>query len=783
MVLVPLPGGQQFADIPDQEEQPPGVFVTLSDEPTVDPSTGALKTETDDGGVVIDLSGGASKKNKAAAEADFNANLAEYIDNSELQRIGEELLEGIASDDQSRQEWIQTRSSGISALGFKIEEARGDAAASNAPVEGMSTVRSTLLPEAVIRFQAAAAAELYPAEGPVKVRNDTPPDARLAAARGGQALPQPQEPPDEIDFDVLAAALEQDLNHYLTVIDKGYRPDSERMLFWCGFGGSGFKKVYYDPVKRMPLSRSVDANDLIISNAANELDDAVRVTHRILMNKSQLIRMQIAGVYRKMPDLTTPPPSTEQNLIQEKIAEIQGFQPRQQRPEDVPYTIYECYASLNIQGFEHKDADGEETGLFCPYKVTIEKDSRQILEIRRMWTDGDDYCLPRRVFVRFPFVDAMGIYGIGLLQILGNANRALTGALRMVLDAGMFSSFPGFLYSDAVARQDTNEMRVPPGGGKKINTGNQPIQSMVMPLPYKDPSNGLLMLMKQVEDDGQRIGGTAELQVAEGRMEAPVGTTLAMVEQATKILSAVHIRLHAAQAEELQLLKELFREDPSALWRQNKKPARPWVEDEFIQALDNCDIVPAADPNTPSRMHRIMKAQAVKLLQQQNPMLYDVRAVDTHLLWVLGVDPQTIMVTPEQYVQAQAAQAQQGQEGQDPSKMAAVQLRAQEMQQEQQAKAAQMAAEAQQSAQTGQQRMQEVQLESADRSADRLSKERIAAMGQQTEQLKLQATLAQQQEQIKHQQQMASQQNGLGGAGGGENPTNIHVLPFGLPPS
>ena len=754
MPLQPLPGGQAFSEQPETTDLPEGKIITLGDiPPTVDPASGAMKIETDGGSVMIDLN--PFRPSKTIDESDFDSNLAEIITPTEQDRIANEVLEGIAADDQSRQEWVQNRARGIDMLGFKLEQPRDDAGSSTAPLEGMSTVRHTLLPEAVIRFQAAAAAELLPAEGPVKVRNDEPPRVNndpLTAADG----------PPPVDMDVLAAALEKDMNHYLTVVDKGYRPDTERMLFWCGFGGSGFKKVYWDPVKRMPISRSVDANDLIVSNAANELDDALRVTHRIYMNKSTMVRMQIAGVYRGMPDV--PMPSTDPNQIEEKVAEVQGFQPRQQRPDDVPFMVYECYTNLIVQGDEHRDEDGNLTGLPLPYRVTVEKDSRRVLEIRRMWKQEDPMCMPRRVFVRFPFIDAMGIYGVGLLHVLGNADRALTTAWRIMLDTGMFANFPGFMYSDSVARQNTNEFRVPPGGGVKINTGGQPISNFVIPLPYKDVGQGLMQLCNAIEQDGQRLGGTAELQVGEGRQDAPVGTTMAMIEQATKILAAVHIRLHAAQSEEFMLLKDLLREYPEALWQNNKRPARKWEADEFQSALDCCDMVPAADPNTPSRMHRIMKAQALLMLMQAAPTLYNARAVHEHLLKVLGApSPDIIMTTPQEQQQMEQAQQQQmmaakgGQGGaaNDPSKLLAIQQRAQQTAAEAQQHQQEMAMDAAQQARADQARFNEIKQESADRAADRQSREQVAMTQQETERLRLQAT----QEQHQAKLQLQAQQN------------------------
>jgi len=708
----------------------------------IDPGSGAAKTANEDGSVTIDLNPAKPTKQSPTAH---DANLAEHMEAMDLSRIGGDLLQAIEADNNSRQQWLNTRAKGIDMLGFKIEEPRGDAGASTSPVEGMSTVRHPLLAEAVIRFQANAAAELLPAEGPVKVRDDsnvppTPapsppapqgaPPAPTSSAPGtpqpGMGSTQPAKEPSGLPpvtrFD-LAEALEKGFNHILTVVDKGYRPDTERMLFWVGFGGCGFKKVYHCPIRRMPISRSVDAADLIVSDAANDINDAGRITHVQRMRKSTMVRMQIAGVYRQIAS-NLPQPQEQPNAVEQKIAVIQGFNANPQRPEDMDYTIYECYCELDLPGFEHEDEDGNPTGLALPYRVSIDKDSREILEIRRNWREDDPNCLSKQVFVKYPFRPTFGFYDTGLLQLLGNSDRALTGAWRLALDAAMFSNFPGFIYSDVLGRQLTNEFRVPPGGGVKINTGGKPISDVVMALPYKDVSNGMALIIKAIEEGGQRLGGTAELQVAEGRQDAPVGTTLAMIEQATKMLAAVHIGLHAAQAEEFQLLKERYKEDPEAFWRHGQTPAKQWEVEEFLAALNDYDMVPAADPNTPSHMHRIMKAVAIKQLQMANPQLYDGRAVDTLILRMIGINPTGLFSDP--------SQQQQGPSPQDMAALAKLQLQQQELQ----LKASQAAADQKSQENQDNARMNEVGTESADRAADRQSRERVAQTRDRMEQTK-----------------------------------------------
>jgi hypothetical protein len=263
--------------------------------------------------------------------------------------------------------------------------------------------------------------------------------------------------------------------------------------------------------------------------------------------------------------------------------------------------------------------------------------------------DKDDKLPETRAnFVKYTFVPGLGFYDIGLLHILGNTTNAITAAWRELLDAGMYSNFPGFLFADTGARQNSNIFRVPPGGGAPIKTGGVPISQAVMPLPYKEPSQALMALVGDIATTGMRIGGTSEQQVGEGRADAPVGTTLAMIEQATKILNSVHKRLHASQAEEFRLLFDVFREHPESFWQRNKKPAHPWDENNFLKALDDCDLVPQADPNTSSHSQRMMKVAALKQLQAANPSLYDAVAIDKMALTAIGFsNPEQFMAPPE----------------------------------------------------------------------------------------------------------------------------------------
>jgi len=575
-----------------------------------------IVTELPDGSVAVDLSPKVDE-----GETKHYDNLAMRMDQSELGRIGEQLIDAIEADDQSRAEWLQTRARGLELLGLKLEEPKGDVGSTSAPVEGMSVVRHPLLLESVLMAWANARAELLPADGPVKVKDV------------GQRSPQSDE---------LADCLEKDFNFYLTKKAKEYYPDTDRMLLMTVFGGSGFKKVYMDPMRRRPVSESIDAQDLIVNNAATDLANAGRITQRIKMRPAIMKRMKFLGVYR---DIELTPPTPQNTVVDLKEANIEGIDIQSTRQEDREHTIYECYCELDLDRFAPRHLRNK--GLLLPYRVTIDKDSREILELRRNWDEDNEDCDPRTTFVHYPYIRGFGLYGWGLLHLLGNSASALTAAWREALDTGMFANFPGFLVAKLAARQQTNEMRVAAGSGVVVDTQGMPINQAVMPLPYKDITPGLLGMMDKVTQAAQRVGGAAEIKVGEGKQDAPVGTTIALIEQATKVESAVHKNMHQAQSEEFELLLDLFREEPEAFWRGNKRPATDWDKERFLAAVDTYGIVPVADPNTPSHLHRLMKATAVKQLQSASPALYDPKAVDLQVLKIMGWEnPESLFAPP-----------------------------------------------------------------------------------------------------------------------------------------
>jgi hypothetical protein len=574
-----------------------------------------VSVEGDDGSIVINIDGQPVDPEEEEREQQSDGwfdNLVDDIDAGELSTIVDDLIRGVEDDLESRHEWIENRAQGIKLLGLTIEV--GSGTGSGDDMAGISKVRHPLLQEAVLRFQANARSELLPTDGPVKIRDDST-----------DGTP---------DRDEVADALEKDFNHYLTTVAREYYPDTDRMLLMLGFGGLSFKKVYFCPLRNRPVSESVDAEDLIVGAKATDLATASRVTHRVWLKPSTVRRLQLLGVYKDI-DLE-PAKLPDPDAAKQAKEDQQGVRDVTNDPAHRNREIYEVYCELDIPGFEHKKGN-KPTGLEIPYRVTIDVTSRTVLSIVRNYDENTDL-LPeaRETFVQYTFIPGFGFYGIGLLHILGNTTNAITAAWREMLDAGMFANFPGFLFADAGGRQNTNEFRVPPGGGAPVKTNGGDIRAAIMPLPYKEAGPGMMQLVENMAQTGMRVGGTSEMQVGEGRADAPVGTTLAMIEQAMKVLNSVHKRMHAAQAHEFQLLKDCFKEHPESFWERTKKPTIKWNEEVLLKALDDNDLVPQADPNTSSHAQRVMKIMALKQLAMSNQQAYDMIAVDKAAMLAMG---------------------------------------------------------------------------------------------------------------------------------------------------
>ena len=603
-----------------------GISVVIGDDEAdpvrIDPVTGTVEHDQADGSVIVEL----DKVRKNREGQAFDANLAEKMDENELSRIGNELHQAISDDHDSRGNWLEIRARIIDFCGLQIKEPRANVGDTSAAVEGMSTVTNPLLLEGILKGWANAQAELLPSEGPAKIDE------------------QDHETPQS---DELAEALERDFNYYLTVTATEYYPDTSHMLLWGVYlGGSGFKKIYRCPMRRRPVSESVSPENLIVSDTMKDMRSCARITHQIEMRQSVMQRMKLLGAYRDTPATTPPPPTS--TAVAQAVAGVQGTNPSpsSKREADRPYTLWECQCELDLPDYAPTGFKGE--GIPLPYLVTLDKDSREVLAIRRDWNEDDEDAQRKRLYVKYPYVPGPGFYGTGLGHILGNCSAAMTAAWREALDAGMFANFPAFLLAKLGGRQNTSDYRLAAGTGTAIETNGMPIGNVVTNLPYRDVTSGLLTLIDKITAQAKELGGVADIPASEGVANVPVGTMLASIEQATKVMSAAHKGMHQAQAEELQMLVDLFRDHPEDFWKGNKKCKGFWDEAKFRAALENCSLVPRSDPNTPSHIHRVAKALA--LVQMLNsPALAQVmsaKEVALRALAVLREDPTNLIVDP-----------------------------------------------------------------------------------------------------------------------------------------
>lgn len=591
----------------------------------VDPLTGTVETDQPDGGVVVQLDARKPKSDDDGGDEWFE-NLADDMDRMKLGVIANELIDGISADDSSRADWLGTAARGLDLLGIKLENPGASVGDSSSGIEGMSKVTNPLLLEALLKGWANAQAELLPAEGPMKV---TVQDS------------------DSEEQGVLAESLERDMNHWFTKIAAEYYPDTSHMLLWgTYFKGCGFKKVYRCPMRRRPVSESVDAKDLIVSDTTKDLRACSRITHQIAMRPSVMRRMQFIGAYRNVT-LTQPTPVP--NAIDAKIAGIQGTQASPSRPEDQSYNLYETQCELDLDEFIPRGSQFKGEGIPLPYLVTIDKDSREVLSLRRDWNEDDDQAERRRMYVKYPYVPGPGFYGTGLLNILGNCSAAMTAAWREALDTGMFANFPAGLIAKLGGRQNSSSFRLAPGEFSPIETNGQPIGQVIMGLPFKDVTPGLLSLIDKIIQQAGGLGGAADIPTAEGIQNVPVGTMLAQIEQATKVIAAAHKGMHTAQSEEFDLIVNLFRENPQDFWRSNKVCPRDfWDEQKFLSAINDHQLVPKSDPNVPSHIHRVSKALALVQLigiPQFTPLM-SAKETLLRCLRVIREDPDGLVIDP-----------------------------------------------------------------------------------------------------------------------------------------
>ena len=554
-------------------------------------------SENEDGSVDINFD---PNQIDTSLSADHGANLAEFLPDDVLGRLGSTLYQNYQDYKNSRKDWERSYREGLDLLGFKYDNR-------TEPFQGASGATHPVLAEAVTQFQSLAYKELLPADGPVRTQIL------------GLATPDKEQQSQRVkDF----------MNYQLMDRMKEYEPEFDSMLFHLPLAGSTFKKVYYDEVEQRAVSKFVPADDLIVPYTATSLDDAESIIHRIRISDNDLRKQQVAGFYR---DIDLKPGPLNESEIERKERELQGE--TKGREEDI-FNILECHTNLDLEGFEDIDENEEQTGIKLPYIITIEENSREILSIRRNYEAGDFKKNKIQYFVHFKFLPGLGFYGFGLIHMIGGLSRTATSALRQLLDAGTLSNLPaGFKQRGIRIRDDAQSIQ--PGEFRDVDAPGGNIRDSFMMLPFKEPSQTLLQLMGVVVSAGQRFASIADLQVGEGNQQAAVGTTVALLERGSRTMSAIHKRIYAALKNEFKLLARVFK-----LYLPPEYPYDVVGGQRFIKQQDfddRVDILPVADPNIFSQTQRISLAQTELQLATSNPQIHNLYQAYRHMYEALGV--------------------------------------------------------------------------------------------------------------------------------------------------
>ena len=531
-------------------------------------------------------------------EADFDANLAEYLSEKELTQIAGDLLGDFEEDVSSRKDWIQTYVDGLELLGMKIEER-------TEPWEGACGVYHPLLSEALVKFQSETIMETFPAQGPVKT------------------LIIGKETPEKKDA---AIRVQDDMNYQLTDVMTEYRPEHERMIWGLGLAGNAFKKVYYDPHMERQVSMFCPAEDIVVPYGASSLQSSPRVTHVMRKTENEVKRLQYAGFYR---DIDLEEPSGALDEVEKKIAEKMGFRATQ----DDRYKLLEMHVDLDIPGYEDKDEDGEPTGIALPYVVTIEKGTMTILSIRRNWRPEDETKQKRNHFVHYGYVPGFGFYCFGLIHLVGAFAKSGTSLIRQLVDAGTLSNLPGGFKTRGL-RVKGDDTPIAPGEFRDVDVPSGAIKDNLMTLPYKEPSQVLYSLLGTIVEEGRRFASAGDMKVSDMSANAPVGTTLAILERTLKVMSAVQSRVHYSMKQELKLLKEIIRDyTPEEYPYEPVEGSRKAKKSDY----DHVDVIPVSDPNAATMAQKIVQYQAVLQLAQGAPQIYNLPQLHRQMLDVLGI--------------------------------------------------------------------------------------------------------------------------------------------------
>lgn len=534
----------------------------------------------------------------AESEDDFNANLAEFIGEDVLQSLAEELISDYDEDVASRKDWMQTYVDGLELLGMKIEER-------TEPWEGACGVFHPMLSEALVKFQSETMMATFPAAGPVKTQII------------GKETPAKKES---------AQRVADDMNYQLTDVMKEYRPEHERMLWGLGLSGNAFKKVYFDPSLDRQVSFFVPAEDIVVPYGASNLESSPRITHVMRKTENELRKLQVAGFYCDV-DLGTPDNVLDE--VEKKIAEKMGFR----ATADDRFKLLEMNVDLDLEGYEHKDKKGNKTGIALPYVVTIEKGTSNVLAIRRNWEPDDETYTKRQHFVHYGYVPGFGFYCFGLIHLIGAFAKSGTSLIRQLVDAGTLSNLPGGFKTRGM-RVKGDDTPIAPGEWRDADVASGTLKDNLLPLPYKEPSQTLMALLGQIVEEGRRFANTADLTLSDMSAQAPVGTTLAILERTLKNMSAIQARVHYSMKQELGLLKHIIAEyTPDDYDYQPSEGSRKAKKSDY----DDVDVIPVSDPNASTMAQKIVQYQAVLQLAQGAPQLYNLPLLHRQMLEVLGI--------------------------------------------------------------------------------------------------------------------------------------------------
>jgi hypothetical protein len=531
-------------------------------------------------------------------EDEFNKNLAEDMGENELTTMASELIADYEDDLASRKDWIQTYVDGLELLGMKIEER-------SEPWEGACGVYHPLLSEALVKFQAETMMSMFPAGGPVKT----------------QIIGK-----ETVEKKDAALRVQDDMNYQLTDVMKEYRPEHERMLWGLGLSGNAFKKVYFDPHLDRQVSLFVPAEDIVVPYGASNLESAERVTHVMRKTENELRRLMVAGFYR---DVDIGDPVDVLDEVEKKIAEKMGFR----ATSDSRYKVLEMHVDYDLPGYEHEDEDGNPTGIALPYVITIEKGTNTVLAIRRNWEPDDETYQKRQHFVHYGYVPGFGFYYFGLIHLVGAFAKSGTSLIRQLVDAGTLSNLPGGFKTRGL-RVKGDDTPIAPGEFRDVDVPSGTMRDNIMPLPYKEPSQVLMGLLQNIVEEGRRFANTADLQISDMSANAPVGTTLAILERTLKVMSAVQARIHYSMKQELGLLKGII-----AAYTPDDYNYEPSEGDRRAKKSDynNVEVIPVSDPNASTMAQKIVQYQAVMQLAQQTPQIYNMPLLHRQMLEVLGI--------------------------------------------------------------------------------------------------------------------------------------------------